>query len=130
MLFSRRDPEGREGLTGAGIGADCEAYVAGWYAEHLIVQGRRVPPWAWLNQAAHADAMTIAAAANGLPDDGHCLVWTDARAAVAALIVAALASGADLHEIQQEVLVPLEIDLRHETCTPESLTRRVYQALA
>ena len=42
---------------------------------------------------------------------------------------AALAKLLDLHEIQQEALVPLEIQLAHETLTPESLTRRVFQAL-
>lgn len=129
--FSRREHHADElGPTGAGVAADCEAFLAGRYPEHLITQGRRVPAWAWLNQAAHARADVIIAAADRMPDDGRCLVWTDARAAVASMVAAALVWGADLDEIQREVLVPLEIELAHEVLTPEALTRRVYQALA
>jgi hypothetical protein len=112
------------------LGDECEAFLAGRYAERLLREGRRVPPWAWLNQAAHADADTILAAADGLPDDGEILLWTDARATIAALVGAATAWGADLREVQQEVLVPLELELTNTILSPEELSRRVFQALA
>jgi hypothetical protein len=98
------------------LGDECEAFLAGRYA--------------WLNQAAHADAETIRSAAESLPDDGDILLWTDARATIATLVTAATAWGADLREVQHEVLVPLELELTDAILKPEDLTRRVFQALA
>jgi hypothetical protein len=112
------------------LGDECEAFLAGRYAERLLREGRSVPPWAWLNQAAHADADTILAAAGGLPDDGNIVLWTDAQATIATLVLAATAWGADLREVQHEVLVPLELELTATILQPEDLTRRVFQALA
>jgi hypothetical protein len=57
------------------------------------------------------------------------LLWSDARATIAALVVAALAWGADLREVQQEVLVPLELELTNAMLKPDDLARRVFQAL-
>jgi hypothetical protein len=112
------------------FGDECEAFLAGRYAERLLREGRPVPPWAWLNQAAHADAETIRSAAESLPDDGDIVLWTDARATIATLVTAATAWGADLREVQHEVLVPLELELTDAILKPEDLTRRVFQALA
>jgi hypothetical protein len=42
---------------------DCEAFLAGSYAEQLLHRDERVPVWAWANLLAHGTEEAIRAAA-------------------------------------------------------------------
>ena len=48
-----RDPLGRS------LVAECEAFLAGRYAEHLTHLGRRIPVWAWTNLIAHGNEQDL-----------------------------------------------------------------------
>lgn len=106
----RRDPE-RE--LAEELIADCEAFLAGRYAEHLEARGRRVPAWAWVNLLAHGTGDELAAARH-LVQDGTDprSQWRAARAFLAREVLeAAVAAGTTLDDLQRRVLIPLELEL-------------------
>jgi hypothetical protein len=111
MRKHRAEPEkvGR----GHEIGDECDAFLAGEWAEHLAENGQPVPQWAWVNQVAHGseermrDLATQPAWRLAKQDE-----WTRLRACVAdALFSRARQNGATVAEVQLHVLVPLELML-------------------
>lgn len=44
---------------------ECEAFLAGRYAQYLDTKNLRVPDWAWLNVLAHGSQDDIATLASG-----------------------------------------------------------------
>jgi hypothetical protein len=93
-----------------GLGAECEAWLAGSWAEYLAAQGEPVPRWAWLNQVAHASEKAIRSMTR-LPavcnDE-----WLRLRGCIAeSLIKEAAAKGVSVAELQRSVLLPIECTL-------------------
>jgi hypothetical protein len=92
--------------------AECEAFVAGQYADRLKARGEVVPVWAWTNLLAHGcDADLRAAAATApLGPEGRG-GWEGARAQLAVAVLAATGPQCSLDQLQAEVLAPLEMRL-------------------
>ena len=93
-----------------GVGEECEAWLAGTWAEFLADHGDPVPAWAWVNKLAHAPervvrSMTRLPAVNS--DE-----WSRLRGCVAeSLLKEAVEKGATVTELQRSVLVPIEFAL-------------------
>ena len=111
---SREDP--MEPLA-AELTLECEALLAGRYAEHLRRQGRWAPPWAWLNALAHLSEEALADLATARPDPqaGDPTGTREWRTAVAFLAEDVLrhvrSTGIPLRQLQASTLIPLELQL-------------------
>ena len=97
---------------------EVEAVLAGTYVEHLHARGRPIPPWAYLNEAAHAPVSALVARINTweylrrITGGGQEVGWFDAEAALAGEVVAVAEGDAGIvRRLQREVLVPLELRL-------------------
>ena len=93
--------------------SDCEAFVTGHYAEHLMAQpGRPVPAWVWTNLLAHGslDALRADAAA-GPRDRRPPLGWRAARSYLACEVLARCSDASSLADLQAGILRPLELEL-------------------
>jgi hypothetical protein len=106
---------------------ECEAFLAGRWAELRRQQGRVVSPWAWLNQAAHADVETLQASAVrpacALPSTSDDLEPLLARALLS------VGTPDDVARVQREVLVPLELHVMGIIVSPRRLVELVTTAL-
>lgn len=92
--------------------ADCEAFVTGNYAEHLVAQaGRAIPPWAWTNLLAHGSLETLRAAADGGSGRRPLSGWRAARSYLASEVLARCPDASSLTDLQVGVLRPLELEL-------------------
>jgi len=106
MWWRRQAPEEPED-QGTGMGEECEAWLAGRWAEYRADHGEPVPRWAWLNQVAHAPEPSLRAMAR-VQDfrDDH---WWRLRGCVAeSLLKEAADKGVTAGELQRSVLVPIE----------------------
>lgn len=94
------------------LASESAAYVTGTYAEALTAHNRMVPAWGWTNLLAHGTAEELRRQAQAL-DEGrlHARMWLAARGFLAAEILERVDRGAELSELQRDVLVPLEHDL-------------------
>lgn len=98
-----RDPEAMV------LVAECEAFLDGRYAEMMEEAGVAAPPWSWMNLLAHGTEDEIRLAAD---DIRRAEGWRVAQAYVAGEMVDAIDSGrATLRHLQQNILVPLELDV-------------------
>lgn len=131
MRVRRTDPEGPQ------LVAECEAFLAGTYAEHVETLGDRVPGWAWANLLAHGTVDDLRTAATLLhtarsvhPAGG----WHTARAYLATEVLRLVDGGTrSLHDLQQQLLVPVEEVLASGPGwaeTPASLVTIVRSALS
>ena len=107
----------REGghLRAAVLVDECDAFLAGHYAEHLVTKGEGVPVWAWVNLLAHGTEeelrRALHPAGSGRRDDPW-RPWWEARSYLAGEILDLVDTGySSIGEIQAGVLVPLELDL-------------------
>lgn len=123
--WARRRSKDGTAKIGLGLAEDCEAFLAGRYAEHLQDLGCPVPTWAWLNGLAHGDRARLESLAGGRltqlgwPRTGLRLAgtWPSAVAFLAGEILDLVRSGrAELSQLQHRVLRPLEEDV---WCRPE-----------
>ena len=94
------------------------AFLGGRYAVWLAEHGRRVPTWAWLNQAAHAPHFDLAIAAVVEPLEGAAAAWQVAQHTIALEVMSSVADREELDELRREVLVPLELDLARVDLVP------------
>lgn len=99
------------------ITADCAAFLDGRYAEWLLDRGRPVPPWVWLNQAAHASHLDLLVAMTQITPIGPP-GWAGARHAIALELLRVVDDIEQLEWTRREVLVPLELDLARATLDP------------
>jgi hypothetical protein len=98
---------------------DCAAFLDGRYARWLLAQGREVPGWAWLNQAAHAPHLDLLVVAVAQPVPVGPPAWASASRLVAQEVIGRVRSAEELDRLREEVLVPLELDLaRTPLCPP------------
>lgn len=117
MWWKKRAPK-EPGDQDRGLGDECEAWLAGTWAEYLSGRGEPVPRWAWLNQVAHASEKAVRAMTR-LPAFNND-EWLRLRGCVAeSLIKEAAGKGVTVAELQHSVLLPIECALFHD----ESLYR-------
>ena len=109
------------------LAEECEAFLAGRWADCRRLQDRPLPRWAWLNQAAHADVGRLREAA-ARPADKTSWRGDDIQAVLARAVLAASASG-DLARLQREVLVPLELRLMDAVMSPRRAVELVTATL-
>ncbi|MDA8035017.1 MAG: hypothetical protein M0T71_12740 [Actinomycetota bacterium] len=103
--------------TARAVTGDCEAYLAGTFAERAARERSSVPAWALLNSVAHGDLEQIRAAAAGrgprlaaLP-----LGWAHASRQLAGEVAAYVGDDeARLSALQLSVLIPYELELIRE----------------
>jgi hypothetical protein len=116
----RGDDTGSESDPAGSVSDECEAYLAGQLSAYLIDRGRPVPPYAWLNQVAHATPTELAVIAAGNPQGVQPKSWRRAAAYLAeSLLRLAHDSGRPVAELQRELLVPLEIELAGDSSSSE-----------
>lgn len=106
---------------------ECEAFLAGAYADACHRLGLRAPVWTWLNEAAHADADRLHAIASAI-EPAHADIERRTRATLARAVVSAM-SDRSLADLQRELLVPLELRLAGTELTPRRLVELVGRAL-
>jgi hypothetical protein len=88
---------------------ECEAFLAGAYAELMLDRDAPVPVWAWMNLLAHGTEDQLRACAHTAPSLHR---WRQARAYLAGELVNLVDRGAlCLPEFQSQVLIPLELDV-------------------
>ena len=129
----RRD----KGRSGAALVADCEAFLAGRYLEHVDPPAGLAPPWTWMNLLAHGTVEQLAAAlamsGSGAPSDRSSRTWHDARAFLATEVLeAAGGEPGRVRDLQARVLVPLELDLvdvNDVDLSPRAMVSAVVRAL-
>lgn len=102
-----------EAFHHAGLGEECEAFLAGHWVEHLRAQGRPVPPWGWINHLAHATEDELRVTAGALEGARrHADPWSQAASFLAReLLDVAAECSTDVSELQHRCLVPLELAL-------------------
>lgn len=99
-------------LFGSGIGDECDAYLAGRLAFYLRELGRPVPPVAWLNRVVHATPAELVILANEADDTDQPMAWRRTVGYLArTLLERSRETGQRIERLQQELLVPLELEL-------------------
>lgn len=97
---------------------DCEAFLAGRFAEHLEDRGDWVPMWAWTNLLAHAteeDLRTEVETATTVPCSPGG--WRQARAYLAGELLDVADRYGPLERLQADALAPLELELAAQPMT-------------
>ena len=119
-----------------GLVKECDAYLAGQYADYLEAHHRPIPDWAWLGVLAHARPERLRALVRDLSHDGgrptRTTVWWQAVRFLAGEILAGHDSDRDLEELRRSVLVPLELEwlaASEPMQRPRQLVRTVLDAL-
>lgn len=124
-------------LPETGIGDECEAYLSGKLAAYLQCRNRPVPPVGWLNQVVHAtpnELAFLASSANSFAVQPA--MWRRAVGYLSQMLIErATETGRPIEQLQQELLVPLELELmsdptavRLDAADVISLTlRRLYE---
>jgi len=123
--------EPEEGGAGRGLGDECEAFLAGEWAEYRRTRGRDVPAWAWLNRVAHAPAHVLVLAIR-TPVYGR---ETDEWSRLRTCVVESLFRQADekrmtVAELQRAALVPIELALFADDGSPRRNPELLVQILA
>jgi hypothetical protein len=104
--------EPEEGGAGRGLGDECEAFLAGEWAEYRLARGQVVPPWAWLNRVAHAPANGLVLAIRIPSSARETDEWTRLRTCVVeSLFRQAEENRMTVTELQRAALVPIELAL-------------------
>jgi hypothetical protein len=95
---------------------ECNALLAGRYADYLHEQGHLAAPWVWMNALAHASQEELTEVAAGPPtrtsDRPGTVEWRRAIAFLAEEVLErARSTGTSLADLQRSALVPLELEL-------------------
>lgn len=97
---------------GSGVGDECDAYLAGRLAFYLRELGRPVPSVAWLNRVVHATPEELVILASEAEDTDQPVAWRRTVGYLArTLLERSRETGQRIDRLQQELLVPLELEL-------------------
>ena len=115
MWRKRKGEEGAHGepIPETGVGDECEAFLSGKLAAYLQCRNRRVPPVGWLNQVVHATPNELAFLSSGANSFAiQPAMWRRAVGYLSQMLLErAEATGRPVERLQQELLVPLELEL-------------------
>jgi hypothetical protein len=107
-----QEPAASHPAFGSGVGDECDAYLAGRLAFYLRELGRPVPPVAWLNRVVHATPAELVILANEADDADQPMAWRRTVGYLArTLLERSRETGRRIDRLQQELLVPLELEL-------------------
>jgi hypothetical protein len=107
-----REPAHEPSVFSAGIGDDCEAFLAGRLALFLRASGRPVPPVGWLNQVVHAGRSELFRLASENGTVTGSLAWRRAVGYLArSLLDRARETSRCVEDLQRELRLPLELEL-------------------
>jgi hypothetical protein len=110
MWRRERDDLGRQ------LVAECEAFLTGRYAEHLVETGGSIPAWAWTNLLAHGTEEQLRACPARIGTDAfHSEPWCLARRYLAGEVLDLAHRNGPLGKVQAKGLLPLESRLASET---------------
>ncbi len=113
----RKDSDGGSGKSASraitsAVGDECEAFLSGQFALHLMATGQLVPTWIGLNRLAHGSVDDVIALSSR---PGGNLATTESSAAIAYLADMVLDLAGDeprrLQALQRDVLIQAELDL-------------------
>jgi hypothetical protein len=91
---------------------ECEAFLNGSLAEYLDDRGLVVPVWAWTNLLAHGGPEQIIECVSSPKQTRRSdRDWSVAQSLLAFEIFDLLEAGYPLEELQQDVLIPLELEM-------------------
>ncbi|MDP1803928.1 MAG: hypothetical protein Q8K72_02065 [Acidimicrobiales bacterium] len=113
----KRSPEDPVVTLAADLTLECDAILAGRYADYLCSRGRPAPPWTWVNALAHRSASDLAALAGGDDRPGadrtpDAQQWRQALAYLADDVVSQVQeSGITVGQLQRTRLIALELEL-------------------
>ena len=115
MWRRRKGEDGDRGepLPETGIGDECEALLSGRLAAYLQCRNRPVPPVGWLNQVVHATPNELAFLSSGANSFAvQPAMWRRAVGYLSQMLLQrAEETGRPVEQLQQELLVPLELEL-------------------
>lgn len=113
----RHSPEDPVNMLAGDLTLECEALLAGRYADFLCARGRPAPPWTWVNALAHRSAPELTALAGrerkpGVDDPHGPDQWRRALTFLAEDVLAQVeVTGTTLDQLQRTRLIPLELEL-------------------
>lgn len=105
-----------------------DAFLAGRYAEWALARRQAVPAWAWVNQVAHGsrdDLETLARSDDIAASPADRVVWHAATVFLAKEVLGVAGDDTDLRRVQQEALVPVELQLADQWWRPVAPTHVV-----
>jgi hypothetical protein len=100
-------------LPEIGVGDECEAFLSGKLAAYLQCRNRPVPPVGWLNQVVHGTPNELAFLASSANSYAiQPAMWRRAVGYLSQMLLErANDTGRPIEQLQQELLVPLELEL-------------------
>lgn len=107
-------------ILAAALVEECQAFLAGSYADHLDEKGLPIPTWAWTNLLAHGSELDLHRQEGPPNSQGSpaCFQWRAARSYLAREILDHTKEcTVDLTELQRKVLIPLELELARSSET-------------
>lgn len=113
----KRRPEDPLVAVATELTLECEALLAGRYADYLCSHGRWAPSWTWVNALAHCSApeLNVLAGGDGEPgvdDPPGTGPWRRALAVLAEDVLGQIeVRGVTLDQLQRTRLIPLELEL-------------------
>ncbi|HUC05412.1 MAG TPA: hypothetical protein VL961_08425 [Acidimicrobiales bacterium] len=124
------EPAPSDGLDA--IVEECEAFLTGRLAEHLIANRAPVPPWLWTNLLAHGSLSDLAQESvrrhRRWPRNRYQM-WMEARSRLAGSILAVCNAYGPLPVMQEQAIRPLELALAESAtliaATPERWINQV-----
>ena len=109
-MWMRRAP--KEPEQPGGVGDECEAWLAGEWAEYRTARGQGVPSWAWLNRVAHCPEQALRLMTRMPAWTYRNDEWFRLRGCVAeSLLKQAAEKRVSVDELQRSVLVPIECEM-------------------
>jgi hypothetical protein len=133
MIGRRR--KGEDGGDSAGgvtrVADECEAFLSGRLALHLMATGQLVPTWIGINRLAHGTVDDVLALGTRSDANVRASEWSVAVAYLADLALDL--TGDDpgrLRDLQRDVLVPAELDLASDWFRPREPSDAVTAVLA
>lgn len=118
------------GSVNGALSDDCAAFLLGTLAEYRVAHNQIVCAWEWMNLLAHGEVEDLRSEVAGVEQHRSPLPsatgagWRTARSYLASELLDLIERGTSLRELQQQTLVPLELEL---ACDPQATRWRPHQ---